>query len=157
MVWHAYHLNPRSFLEDCIHYGKLEFWRAGLPWAAVMSCIDDETFEFRAPTEAIASWETTTGCCWNSLDDAPTVSVRCSKCDTKHRVPLTLSIGDTRLTGFADNYISFQCPGDIAITHDVLSAENFRHDLDGLMSDGFSMQGLVLDSNGEALCHSCRN
>ena len=168
MVWHAYHLNPRNFLEDCIHYGKLEFWRAGLPWAAIMSCIDDVTFEFRAPTEATARWETATGCCRNSLDDAPTVSVQCSKCDTKHGVPLTQwnsrpaqgtpsqatsPIEDTHSAGFADNDFNFQCPGGVAITHDVLSAQKFRHDLDGLMWDGSSMQGLALDSNGEALCH----
>ncbi|MDI1492581.1 MAG: hypothetical protein OHK93_003795 [Ramalina farinacea] len=36
-----------------------------------MSCIDDETLEFRAPTQAIARWETTTGCYWDSLNGIP--------------------------------------------------------------------------------------
>ena len=136
-----------------------------------MSCINDETFEFRAPTEAVARWETTTGCCWNSLNDAPTISVQCSKCDTKHEVPLTRGIyraaqgtpsqltspiGSIPLPGFADSDFSSRCPGGIFISHDVLCAEKFRRDFDGLMRDGCSMQGLVLDSGGEPLCHPFR-
>ena len=37
MVWHAYMLNPRCFLEDCFRLGLMDFWMTGLPWALIVS------------------------------------------------------------------------------------------------------------------------
>ena len=66
MVWHAYQLNPRDFLEDCIRHGKMGFWRAGLPWSAIDACISNEMFEFEAPIEAVKNFVGATGLPWNS-------------------------------------------------------------------------------------------
>lgn len=47
MVWHAYMLNPRAYLEDCIRHGRMAIWNVEMPWRVVAECIDSETFEYR--------------------------------------------------------------------------------------------------------------
>ncbi|KAF3483895.1 uncharacterized protein GIQ15_03219 [Arthroderma uncinatum] len=46
MVWHAYMLNPRDVLEDCLRLGKMSFWTSGLPLDVINECIDNTTFEY---------------------------------------------------------------------------------------------------------------
>lgn len=47
MVWHAYMLNPRAYLEDCIRTGRMALWNVAVPWRLVAECIDSETFEYK--------------------------------------------------------------------------------------------------------------
>ena len=89
MVWHAYQLNPRDFLEDCLRYGKIKFWASGFPWAAVDPCIDNVTMDFAASSNAIDTFVSKTGCAWNNLDDSPMVMLDCPMCRAKLSVPWT--------------------------------------------------------------------
>ncbi|KAI7318221.1 hypothetical protein KC315_g10135 [Hortaea werneckii] len=46
MVWHAYMLNPRAYLEDCLRNGRVRLWQTRFPWKAVDQRIDRETFAY---------------------------------------------------------------------------------------------------------------
>ncbi len=76
-----------DFLEDCIRYGKLDFWRIGFPWAEINACIDNETFDFIGSQEAIQNFETMTGQSWDSLSEDNIIEIRCPKCASTYAVP----------------------------------------------------------------------
>ena len=61
MVWHAYMLNPRAYLEDCIRLGRMALWNTRMPWNAIAQCIDPSTFAFQAGAVAEASFTHLTG------------------------------------------------------------------------------------------------
>ena len=61
MVWHAYMLNPRAYLEDCIRSGRRNLWNTRFPWSAITQCIDSYTFVFRPGAEAEANFVRLTG------------------------------------------------------------------------------------------------
>lgn len=61
MVWHAYMLSPRAYLEDCIRSGRMNLWNARFPWNAIAQCIDSYTFVFHPGAEAEASFIRLTG------------------------------------------------------------------------------------------------
>lgn len=89
MVWHAYLLNPRAFLEDCIRYGKTYFWRTDFPWAQVNACIDNGSFEFSETQNAIQNFEFSTDHPWSNLDEDDVVEMRCPLCDGTHEIEWT--------------------------------------------------------------------
>ncbi|TKA29017.1 hypothetical protein B0A50_03429 [Salinomyces thailandicus] len=47
MVWHAYMLNPRAYLEDCLRNGRMRLWHTRMPWQAAAECIDSQTFDYQ--------------------------------------------------------------------------------------------------------------
>jgi hypothetical protein len=63
MVWHAYMLNPRAYLEDCIRFGRMALWNTRMPWNAIAECIDPKTFVFEAGALAEASFTRLTSYC----------------------------------------------------------------------------------------------
>ena len=163
MVWHAYQLNPRDFLEDCIRYGKLKFWRTGFPWAAVNSCINNDNFEFMATNQAIGLFESKTGHSWNNIDDQ-NLCINCPSCSRPHTVPWTkwnsqtawLSNpgnrgklrGETEANGFADQKFMFTTPCGIVFDHDLLKTQKFRRDMEALLAKDVPMPGTILDIDG---------
>ena len=69
MVWHAFILNPRNFLADCIRFGKMKLWALGLPWALVARAIDDETFQYNPGRFTVDTFKSRTRRPWNNLDE----------------------------------------------------------------------------------------
>jgi hypothetical protein len=61
MVWHAYMLNPRAYLEDCVRLGRMALWNTRMPWNAIAECIDPSTFAFEAGPVAEGSFTHLTG------------------------------------------------------------------------------------------------
>ena len=172
MVWHAYQLNPRNFFEDCIRYGKLKFWRTGLPWAAVNSCIENDNFDFMATEEAIQSFELQTGYPWNNIDQQDLI-IKCPSCFKLHSVPWTgwnstsawvthsgnmgKFAGEANAAGFADKRFHFWAPCGVEIDHELLKIKKFRHDIEALRWKDVPMPGTILNLEGmwSQLDHSC--
>lgn len=163
MVWHAYQLNPRDFLEDCLRHGKMNFWRNGLPWSAINSCIDNDTFEFRAGSDAAESFRTKTGHQWNSLDDRETAVLQCPLCMKPTPVPWTTwnspsmwrkgsrgtLEGEHSAVGFADMAFRATCINcKCDIRHDDLKMMKFRKDMLALYKDDVPMPGTILSIDG---------
>lgn len=168
MVWHAYMLNPRNYLEDCILYDKMDLWRAGLPWASVNSCIDNESFEYDAGAEAKSLFESQTNHCWDSLRDRPTADIKCPACGRLHALAWTTwdnqsawiknsngdYCGEHDAIGYADKNFTFTCKCSTLshhrqqTTHSVLRVQKFRRDCEALKYHNRPMQGTCLDNNG---------
>lgn len=163
MIWHAYQLNPRDFFEDCLRLGKMKFWRLGLPWAAINSCINNETFEFISSNEAIKYFEGLTGCTWDSRFDPPEAQVKCPNCNRVHGVPwtewdlksswemksyATNLNGETEAKGFADKGFAYQSPCGTTIDHELLKTTKFRKDMEALRFHDIPMPGTLLDIKG---------
>ena len=163
MVWHTYQLNPRDFLEDCLRYGKLKFWRTGLPWAAVNACIDNDSFVFMATIQAISSFECSTGLSWNNIYD-PELSISCPLCSKAHIVPWTewntpnawsstqggigpLN-GEAKASGFADQNFTVTASCGITLDHDLLRTQKFRKDIEALRLDDVPLPGTILTLDG---------
>ena len=160
MVWHSYMLNPRIFLEDSIRYGKMKFWRTGLPWVAINSCIDNESLEYSASRTAQGAFERITGQAWDSLNDSPNATVSCPKCrqqlscpwTTSEKSPFLPSSGGEMGHGWADNHFQLSCSAcDLSIDHEVLRAQNFRKDLQLLLLRDVPMPGTILEVDGRGL------
>ena len=88
MVWHAFMLNPRNYLEDCLRFGLKDLWATGLPWAAVDAAIDTN-FNYVVPDIGMADFVAKTGFNWDNAEDANTRILSCPRCDQKVQVPWT--------------------------------------------------------------------
>ncbi|OJD28402.1 hypothetical protein ACJ73_00180 [Blastomyces percursus] len=157
MVWHAYMLNPRDFLEDCIRLGKMSFWRTGLPWAIVNSTIDHRTFEYNPPSEAAVNFSIRTGLQWDSNHDSPCKSLNCPQCEAHVIVPWhqeSPQIGSMDhpfeyCHGFGDENFKAVCNDcGVTITHEKLRVAKFRRDVQRLVTGCFPMPGTILDTTG---------
>jgi hypothetical protein len=92
MVWHAFMLNPRNYLEDCIRYGLKDLWATGMPWQAVNASIDTK-FNYDVPEDGVASFMRATGHNWNNADDPRTKMIICPRCTQQLDIPWT-TFGD---------------------------------------------------------------
>lgn len=160
MVWHAYQLSPRTFLEDCLHNGIVDFWKAGLPWEAIDACLNSATLDFTGSEEAKGYFEQNTGCKWDLLDDPASATVQSPRCNCCLESPWTSLDRETLWntkntfhstttgTGFADQGFRLACNCGLWITHDALRTHRFREDLLALRDKGRPMNGTILDANG---------
>lgn len=172
MVWHAYQLNPRDFLEDCLRHGKMKFWRSGLPWTAVNSCIDNYSFDFKASDEAIKRFENKTGLAWESTDDPVKTSVDCVRCSRKVEVrwtawdskrswvpdpfpsksqlrPYGKLSGEYLADGLTDKHFNARCQScGFSTRHDELRLCRFKNDMEALRNHNIPMPGTLLSLNG---------
>ena len=155
MVLHTFMLNPRVFLEDCIRRGKLPLWHAGFPWALVNDCIDNETFEYRAPQEAVGALTDGTGLSWDNLEDPVEKTMTCPNCAKPVQCPYTETTNFDpfqpfeQSTGFADKSFMATCNScSIQIVHESLRIRKFRSDMQQLMKYNIPMPGTLLSLNG---------
>lgn len=165
-MWHAYQLNPRGFLEDCLRYGKMKFWRTGLPWEAINSCINNDTFQFTPSDRAISGFEKGTQFSWDSLHDSCDTKVLCPMCSHFSSVPWTKwntksawvteayegkqrYRGEAIGCGFADKNFSFQCPCGTVLDHELLRTQKFRKDIEALCFSDAPMPGTLLSIDGK--------
>jgi hypothetical protein len=61
MIWHAYMLNPRAYLEDCVRLGRMALWNTKMPWNAIAKCINPSTFGFEAGAASEGAFTHLTG------------------------------------------------------------------------------------------------
>lgn len=163
MVWHAYQLNPRNFLEDCLRLGKMSLWRAGLPWTAIDACIDSESFDFKASHEAVENFESVTGLAWDGWEPLDEAQIKCPNCNRIHSVPWTKWChkshwqktsysacfnGEINASGFADKAFCLVSPCGTWIDHELLRLHKFRKDMQALRFHDVPMPGTLLDTQG---------
>lgn len=164
MVWHAYMLNPRSFLTDCIRTGKMKIWGTGLPWKAINASIDNSTFEYNPGEEARQRFESLTGRSWNNLEDPPFVTLSCPRCRREvtarwttcdARANWTIEMPGEAGTGYADPYFRAPCTHcPLALDHDILRTQKFRNDVQELLLRDCPMPGTFLTLQG--ICETLR-
>ena len=154
-------LNPRSYFEDCLRYGKMGLWMTGMPWEAVNNCIDNNTFEYLPSAAARHSFEGSTKHAWDCLDDSPIARVQCPnpKCQRMCEIPWTsldkqhqwASATDPGSggAGFADPGFNEPCVTcGTVIDHKLLRAQKFRRDMQLLMTNDVPMPGTILSIGG---------
>lgn len=154
MVWHAYLLNPRCFFEDCVRFGRMDFWALGMPWAYVDQVIDPHTFMYAPSERARSNFEKWTGCRWDNLDDHHERSMTCPKCVNPFNVPYTRGVvyapelaEFTPGSGFADKHFRHDCSKcGLQISHDTLRVSKFIHDTEQLTKNDYPMPGTILEA-----------
>jgi hypothetical protein len=159
MVWHAYMLNPRSFAEDCLRLGKMDFWAHGMPWSVLNSVIDPNTYEYRPPAKAIEAFEGRTRRDWDNLADSETKQLVCPKCQNYVEAPWfsekkTKDVPDVKVelergTGYAEKGFSFSCKtcGNV-FNHDYLQLLKFKKDVQALFAEDAPLAGTILSMKG---------
>ncbi|KAI9807874.1 MAG: hypothetical protein M1825_005180 [Sarcosagium campestre] len=165
MVWHAYMLNPRCFLEDCVRSGKSDFWATGMPWDAVNSCIDNTSFKFKPGEGTRQRFSKTTGLRWDNLEDPSTATLICRGCNGRIECAWTtvqqgMSVEKPKAErsvvsrieegeGLADKSFSALCMRCMTHTsHDSLRVEKIRDDIRALRSQDCPMPGTILSLDG---------
>lgn len=156
MVWHAYALNPRSFLEDCIRNAKMSVWATGFPWDVINECIDNRNFDFEPGEAARVNFEEKTGLHWDNLDDPPNRLVPCPSCQMAVSVPWTtgrMSNNSSKLFedwyGYADKNFQVNCTNcNFSINHEKLRVAKFKKDLEALMGQQRPLPGTLCNIEG---------
>jgi hypothetical protein len=149
MVWHAHSLNPRSFLEDSIRYGKMSTWKTGFPWEVIDHCINNQTMEYKVSDQAQQLFEQKLKLKWNNLLDQPTKEVDCPYCKKVNAVPWTEAHFGATVdcafrfgNGYADNTFEVKCVGcGHIIDHGRLKVAKFRKDLQATLYSDLPMPG----------------
>lgn len=88
MVWHAFMLNPRDYLEDCMKFSLPNVYATGMPWIAVNDAIDTQ-FNYRAPEAAQKTFANMTGRNWDNAKDPPFKELKCPRCPNILSIPWT--------------------------------------------------------------------
>ncbi|KAK4501518.1 hypothetical protein PRZ48_007327 [Zasmidium cellare] len=169
MVWHAYMLNPRAYLEDCLRYGRMPLWHTPMPWKTAADCINSETFAYEPEAGAEQSFTSLTGLPWDNLADKNSKQVRCPGCRKVSFVAWTTCFGKASKTNITDdNILKFSidemlasgrgyCDKDFIhmcfdcnkyTTHDSLRVGKFCDDVRRLANGDVPMAGTVLGHKG---------
>jgi len=93
MVWHAFTLNPRSYLEDCIRFNLKNLWATGFPWHAINAAIDT-SFNYDIPDSGKAEFVAQTGHNWSNSDDSLKKKLHCPRCTHQLEIPWTTCCDD---------------------------------------------------------------
>ncbi|KAK4987486.1 hypothetical protein LTR50_004618 [Elasticomyces elasticus] len=169
MVWHAYMLNLRSYLEDCLRQGRLALWATPMPWHAIDRCINNSTFGYEPGHLVRELFEFSTRLPWDNLADRNEKRMHCSKCGGDISVPWTTcyehipsetkslnsTIEETLSsgTGYTDPEFNTICPHcRNTIDHERLRAVKFNQDVQRLLKHDVPMPGTVLDITGLPAC-----
>ena len=154
-------LNPRSFFADCMRSGKMRFWQAGLPWEAINSAIDNNTFEYNPGPTAMQNFTSQILRQWNNMDEATTVALSCPKCRGEVVAPLTTCNNKDSWTtqnsgkvgtGYADKGFQARCKHCFCpLDHNALRTQKFRADLQKLLTRDCPMPGTFLTTDGRFL------
>jgi hypothetical protein len=157
MVWHAYMLNPRVYLEDSIRLSHNTLWRTSFPWQPVFETIDAETFEY-AQNDRDA-FKKVTGRSWDAFTDQHLKKIGCPKCTSENFAawtkPPALADSDlvelylTQDTGYAAEAFEHVCTScNFTITHEKLRVGKFISDADDLCYHRRPLPGTLLNING---------
>ncbi|KAK9472481.1 uncharacterized protein V1510DRAFT_133363 [Dipodascopsis tothii] len=155
MVWHAFMLNPRDYLQDCFHSFHMDLWKAPFPWDAVNKSIDNISFNYDPPADAASKFEKDTGHAWDILKEPNEISVVCPRCHNNTLVTLTnADLGAPELpfpsgTGYADKNFKQPCTHcKFSIKLEALAVEKFRRDAADTYKNGTPLPGTLLSPRG---------
>jgi hypothetical protein len=168
MVYHAYMLNPRDFLEDCLRLGRMQLWHSGFPWQPVVDSINSQTFIYEAGEQAANNFTSLTGLPWDQLDDPRQKQLTCPVCEKALECEFTFAgkhLGSTYSSweslardidddlsiglGFCDKDFTMSCPGcGTGIDHDRLRVGKFCQDIKKLITQDVPMGGTLLGYEG---------
>lgn len=169
MVWHAYMLNPRAYLEDCLRTGRMRLWHTRFPWKAVEACVDCGSFAYEPGDLAVDAWRVVTGgLSWSNLELGKK-KVCCPHCGGLNLCEWS-TCGDGkgdrskllsgRLASWIDGILASghgYCDKDFGlicsacqrdVDHSRLAAGKFCSDLELLIKHRTPMQGTLLDLQG---------
>ncbi|KAL8885874.1 MAG: hypothetical protein Q9215_006326 [Flavoplaca cf. flavocitrina] len=159
MVWHTHLLNPRDYLEDCTRRDRSLLWETGLPLYTIVSCIDNETFEYRIGDPTPNAFYRTTGLSWNSLDDDQQPTLDCAKCGLAIQTVLTTltTAGSWKQLDHRDRGSGIVDPGFVmrcgqcitTTTHETRRVRKFQSDRRALLERNLPMPGTLLNSKEE--------
>jgi len=179
MVWHAYMLNPRAYLEDCLRHGRMQLWHTRFPWQPAADCINSETFAYEASEAAGELYTSRTGRPWDNNDEKGGRKVDCPTCKTAQMAEWT-TCSDNRPsggilksqdvlasaidgmlesgTGFCDQHLNLDCTScGLVITHERLIAGKFCQDTQQLLDKEIPMGGTILGADGVPSSVGCYN
>ncbi|KAJ5591410.1 hypothetical protein N7450_005382 [Penicillium hetheringtonii] len=156
MVWHSFMLNPRAFLEDCLRHRKMGFWATGLPWNIITQSLHPRTYRYDPGEQARVNFEKMCRRPWDNLSESHMKSLSCLKCNETFAAPWTEGsfgcdpdVAYAHCNGYADKSMRVSCPScKHSLTHDGLSVQAFRKDVQTLLIDGLPMPGTLLSMNG---------
>lgn len=97
MVWHAFMLNPRNYLEDCVRFGMKDLWATGMPWTAVNEAIDT-SFNYNVSGDGQDAFTARTGHSWSNSQDPMTKTIYCPRCTQQLDIPWTTCGKSEKLT-----------------------------------------------------------
>ncbi|KAI5785788.1 hypothetical protein EDC01DRAFT_188398 [Geopyxis carbonaria] len=138
MIWHAYLLNPRRYIDDCTRQNATHMLALPFPWESLAPLLDLDTLTYRLPAAAAAWWTSLTAGA-EPVDllaqlaagtRAPEIPVSCPACSATHRVHVAT-------WGAAD--WSFTCPCGAELSHEALRRACITADLAALRSDPAAM------------------
>ncbi|KAK3110312.1 hypothetical protein LTR53_015512 [Teratosphaeriaceae sp. CCFEE 6253] len=167
MVWHAYMLNPRAYLEDCIRLGRMALWHTDMPWQTVVAWIDSATFAYQPDEEAESLWTRSTGLPWDNLGNMGK-SLICPGCNANNPVawteasanepsaniidaalPSALDVMLTSGAGYCDRDMTFMCAACPAqLNHKTLATARFCADIRRLLDHHCPIGGSVFGLDG---------
>jgi hypothetical protein len=158
MVWHAYMLNPRIYLEDSVRSTKHMLWRTPFPWEHIYKSIDNRTLEYLP--ENAAHFREATNVPWDPLEHDKLAKVKCPKCTKVNYIPWTQppntthpEVLETYLsndTGFAGPQLQHPCLHcELIITQANLRVGKFANDAQELLSRQNPLAGTILNTWGE--------
>lgn len=148
-------LNPRSFLEDTIRCGMVDFWSHGMPWHLVAPAIDTD-FNYDVSHRAKADWAARTGHDWDNTKDPMVKTLKCPACHMLLQLPWTTcgteqnpsgQDPDSGLTGqgYGDGDLKIVCTTcSVVIDSKLLAVAQFIRDAQSLVVNDVPMPGTVL-------------
>ncbi|KAK5689092.1 hypothetical protein LTR17_026522 [Elasticomyces elasticus] len=168
MVWHAYMLNPRAYLEDCLRFGRMSLWHTNMPWGIAAACIDSETFAYQPGQAAEELFISRVNLPWDNIADNREKTVFCPSCKAPSPVPWTTAstydfgekVTESNVwaavdimlssgTGYCDKDFEHICSScSKKVTHPRLQAAKFCADVDQLLYNGVNMSGTWLSLDG---------
>ncbi|GIZ48037.1 hypothetical protein CKM354_001111200 [Cercospora kikuchii] len=170
MVWHAFQLNPRCYLEDCLRQGRMKLWHLVMPFEAIAQSINSTTFAYEDRAGASTYFTELTNRPWNNLDDESHRATKCPVCRTiNYKVPWTEDMFggdgtgmndlvhlereiDRMLSdgfGYCDQDFMYTCQScEHHITHDTLRIGRFVDDMKLLHDRNVPMKGTILGVQG---------
>ncbi|KFA53947.1 hypothetical protein S40293_01804 [Stachybotrys chartarum IBT 40293] len=155
LVWHAYMLNPRLYLEDCLKQGYGSLWASGLPWKVINAAITGD-YLLTASEECKVNWTLRTNRDWDNLSDPWEKELPCLACASVNKIPWTTCglpagyQGDKRPgligKGYGDGDLEYNCSQcKFKITNGALRLNKFRIDAQALINYDKAMPGTILD------------
>ncbi|KAG8630990.1 hypothetical protein KVT40_000130 [Elsinoe batatas] len=166
MVWHVYMLNPRAYLEDCLRENRMRLYHTEMPWEAINTAIDDQTFDYCSTDAARAFYAHLGGTSWDNESEQSEKIVSCPKCRMSNGVPWHedgqhAKFSPTRYfkanfehwanagTGYADKGFSRCCIYcGFVMNHENLVVGKFLRHLRLLREEDVALPGTFLGNQG---------